>query len=298
MRDFNVKKIIESYNCLLREFKKLDEKIGHLSFNHNDLEGLQGGNRSNKEFFHLTREQRDEVARLRNNLQSINTQIESLKNKDNQTDTSISNLESLISSINSSINSINSTLLNKVDKVSGKQLSTQDFTTEHKNKLDGINTNLFLQKGTYTGTAQNLKDDIDGKLSASKRITGITVTGDVNKEITISFLDGTSFKANFTDNNTIPGPDVRLNSLNWNVSSGVLTGVRSDGQQLTVNLDGRYANLTHTHTLSQITGSNNLVSKPSVDLGNHNINTEYVMVNDTWTPLTITINNDEIGLWS
>ena len=40
---------------------------------------------------------------------------------------------------------------------------------------------------------------------------------------------------------------MKLNSLNFNHDTGVLTGVRSDGQQLTVNLDGRYALLGHTH---------------------------------------------------
>ena len=53
---------------------------------------------------------------------------------------------------------------NKVDKVPGKMLSTNDFTNELRTKLEGLrNVDIsgLLPKGGYTGTAQNLKDLID-----------------------------------------------------------------------------------------------------------------------------------------
>ena len=52
----------------------------------------------------------------------------------------------------------------KVDKVPGKILSTNDFTNELRTKLEGLrNVDIsgLLPKGGYTGTAQNLKDLID-----------------------------------------------------------------------------------------------------------------------------------------
>ena len=52
----------------------------------------------------------------------------------------------------------------KVDKVSGKMLSTNDFTNELRTKLEGLrNVDIsgLLPKGGYTGTAQNLKELID-----------------------------------------------------------------------------------------------------------------------------------------
>lgn len=52
----------------------------------------------------------------------------------------------------------------KVDKVSGKMLSTNDFTNELRTKLEGLrNVDIsgLLPKGGYTGTAQSLKDLID-----------------------------------------------------------------------------------------------------------------------------------------
>lgn len=110
----------------------------------------------------------------------------------------------------------------KVDKEAGKTLTSNDYTNEEKR------TN---------------------QVNAQKRVVGLTVTGDVDKIITITFADGTAIQAPFTDNDTLPEnlADIKLNSLNFNDQTGVLTGVRSDGQQLTVSLDGRYALLGHTH---------------------------------------------------
>ena len=110
----------------------------------------------------------------------------------------------------------------KVDKEAGKTLTSNDYTNEEKR------TN---------------------QVNAQKRVVGLTVTGDVDKIITITFADGTAIQAPFTDNDTLPEnlADIKLNSLNFNEQTGVLTGVRNDGQQLTVSLDGRYALLGHTH---------------------------------------------------
>ena len=53
----------------------------------------------------------------------------------------------------------------KVDKVAGKKLSTEDFTTELRRKLESlrqVDVSLLLPRGNFTGTAQDLKDLIDG----------------------------------------------------------------------------------------------------------------------------------------
>ena len=52
----------------------------------------------------------------------------------------------------------------KVDKVPGKKLTTEDFTTELRKKLEGlqqVDISLLLPRGNFTGTAQDLKDLID-----------------------------------------------------------------------------------------------------------------------------------------
>lgn len=53
----------------------------------------------------------------------------------------------------------------KVDKVAGKILSSNDFTNELRQKLEGlqqVDISLLLPRGNFTGTAQDLKDLIDG----------------------------------------------------------------------------------------------------------------------------------------
>ena len=53
----------------------------------------------------------------------------------------------------------------KVDKEDGKGLSANDFTNEHKQKLEGLqptDVSGLLPKGGYDGTGQQLKEAIDG----------------------------------------------------------------------------------------------------------------------------------------
>ena len=52
----------------------------------------------------------------------------------------------------------------KVDKVSGKILSSNDFTNELRRKLEGlqqVDVSVLLPRGSFSGTAQDLKDLID-----------------------------------------------------------------------------------------------------------------------------------------
>lgn len=77
---------------------------------------------------------------------------------------------------------INTALGNKVDKVSGKGLSTNDFTTTLKNKLDNIAEGATANTGTITGvTAGNGLTGGATSGSASLAVgagTGINVTAD------------------------------------------------------------------------------------------------------------------------
>lgn len=65
---------------------------------------------------------------------------------------------------------LKTTLGNKVDKVDGKGLSTNDYTTAEKNKLEGLSNYTLptASAGTLGGIkiGNNLTMDADGKLSA------------------------------------------------------------------------------------------------------------------------------------
>lgn len=60
---------------------------------------------------------------------------------------------------------LNTALEGKVDKVDGKQLSTEDYTTAEKTKLAGLGTAAEKNVGTASGNVPVL--DADGKLAAS-----------------------------------------------------------------------------------------------------------------------------------
>lgn len=88
-------------------------------------------------------------------------------------------------------------LENKVDKVSGKDLSTNDYTTEEKNKLKGIETGATANTGTITGVKMN---------GSSKGTSGVVDLGTVltgGKQTSTSNADSGSNVYTFSDGSTI-----------------------------------------------------------------------------------------------
>lgn len=63
---------------------------------------------------------------------------------------------------------------NKVDKISGKSLSTNDFTNTYKTKLDNLDT-LLESKASNTHTHGNITND--GKVGTNTYANKILVTG-------------------------------------------------------------------------------------------------------------------------
>lgn len=61
----------------------------------------------------------------------------------------------------------------KVDKVTGKQLSTEDFTTEYKNKLDAITTGTIAGGGTGYVTSAAVSEALKMKLSADGNLSDV-----------------------------------------------------------------------------------------------------------------------------
>lgn len=72
---------------------------------------------------------------------------------------------------------------NKVDKVEGKGLSSNDYTTAEKEKLAGLK-NMTVDStlsSTSTNPVQNkvVKEGLDGKVPASRKVNGKTLTEDI-----------------------------------------------------------------------------------------------------------------------
>lgn len=90
---------------------------------------------------------------------------------------------------------VKTTLDNKVDKVSGKGLSTNDYTTSDKNKLDGIAAGAEVNQNAFSkiivGSTSIEADAKTDTLTLSAG-TNITLTTDAtNDKITISAIDTT-----------------------------------------------------------------------------------------------------------
>ena len=102
-------------------------------------------------------------------------------------------------------------------------------------------------KNITTGDISNWDATYDDKINT------ITVTGGVNKVITLTQQDGTTLTASFEDNNDGSITDIKINALGFNSADGVLTATRDDSITVTTSLDGRYSLLNHTHTISDIT---------------------------------------------
>ena len=143
---------------------------------------------------------------------------------------------------------VNTKLNDKVDKVTGKGLSTEDYTTVDKTKLSGIatgaevNQNTFsnIKVGTTTVAADSKTDTLE--LVAG---TGITLTPDViNDKITIAGLNQyvhpnhTGDVVSTGDGATVIGDDkvtnTKLANMVANTIKGNDTTSTSDPKDLTV----------------------------------------------------------------
>lgn len=71
------------------------------------------------------------------------------------------------------IKSVTEGLGRKVDKVTGKQLSTEDFTSEYRKKLDAITTGSLTENGKGYVTAAAVNEALKMKLSAASNLQDV-----------------------------------------------------------------------------------------------------------------------------
>jgi hypothetical protein len=148
------------------------------------------------------------------------------------------------------IQQMNSSLLDKVDKEDGKGLSTNDYTTEEKNKLNNISNNLVSGisvsnstspdrvKITYSDTDTTTGDIVSKDLylqGATGEFAGLMISSDKTK------LDGVEDSAN---NYSLPAAtDTNL--------GGIQTGYTQSGKNYPLELDENgkaYVNIPWSNT--------------------------------------------------
>ncbi len=152
---------------------------------------------------------------------------------------------------------------NKVDKVSGKGLSTNDYTTTEKNKLAGIAAGAEVNQNAFSKiTIGSTNIEADSKTDTLTLVAGsnITLTPDAtNDKITIAATDTTYTLGSFgvtataAELNKLDGVTATTTELNY------VDGVTSNIQ---TQLDGKAAS-SHTHTKSQITDFPSSLKNPN-----------------------------------
>ena len=101
---------------------------------------------------------------LKEAIDGLQTKMQQVETTLSVDDTSLDTLQEIVSQVKDNKN-LETLLISKVDKEDGKGLSANDFTNEHKEKLEGLqptDTSGLLPKGGYDGTGQELKEAIDG----------------------------------------------------------------------------------------------------------------------------------------
>lgn len=104
-------------------------------------------------------------------------------------------------------------LNNKVDKVSGKQLSTEDFTTEEKNKLAGIEEGATNYQHPATHAPSIIAQDASNRFVTDAQKTAWN--GKASTDIATTSANGLMSS---TDKTKVDGIDAGANKITLGVS--------------------------------------------------------------------------------
>ena len=142
---------------------------------------------------------------------------------------------------------------NKVDKVSGKGLSTNDYTTAEKNKLSGIATGAevnVIESIKVNGTAQTITSKaVD--ISIPTKLSDLSNDG--------NFVTDASYV--HTDNNYTAAEKSKLAAIEASADVNVIEAVKRNGVALTVT--NKAVDISVPTALSELTNDGNFVTDAS-----------------------------------
>lgn len=135
----------------------------------------------------------------------------------------------------------------KVDKEDGKGLSANDFTNEHKDKLEGLqptDVSGLLPKGGYDGTGQQLKEAIDGLQTKMQQVeTTLSVDDtalDTLQEIATQVKNNKNLETLLTgkvDNKDSLWPSLKKAISFFKLPNKTNEGVRIDGESVEISAE-------------------------------------------------------------
>lgn len=121
----------------------------------------------------------DDIEYFREDVTSIitGTKISSLETADSSLTLTDNNIEYDLDNVGTGVLALDRDLVNKVDKVSGKGLSTNDYTTTEKNKLAGIASGAEVNvQANWTQTTTTADDYIKNK----PNLATVAISGSYN----------------------------------------------------------------------------------------------------------------------
>lgn len=150
------------------------------------------------------------------------------------------------------VDALNDAIDNKVDKVSGKGLSTNDFTTTEKNKLSGISSGAEVNQNAFSNvTVGSSTIAADSKTDTLTLAAGnnITLTPDTtNDKVTISATNTTYSAAGSGLGLVKSGGDVTISDGTITVNDDSHNHTIANVDELQTALDGK-SDSDHTHTI-------------------------------------------------
>ena len=152
----------------------------------------------------------------------------------------------------------------KVDKVTGKDLSSNDYTTEEKEKLAGIETgaNKTIIDSALSSTSTNPVQNkiINTKFDSIQANINSKVDSVDGKGLSTNDLTDTlksNYDAAYTHSNQAHAPS--------NAEKNVIVGIQKNGTDLTVNSSARKVNITVPTKISELTNDSNFATTTALD---------------------------------
>ena len=201
------------------------------------------------------------VSTLTQSVSTLDTTVDGLNTKVEGLETDVTELQGTVSDVEETVGTLQTNLNNKVDKVQGKGLSTNDFTNEYKTKLDGLNnyddttvkqdiTELQTDVNALETTVGNHTKSIETNTTDITTLKGNVQTLQTNLGNKVDKVTGKGLSTNdytTTEKNKLAGIEANANNYTLPKASGTVLGGIKIGNNLNIDENG-VVSATDTNT--------------------------------------------------
>ena len=223
------------------------------------------------------------VSTLTQSVSTLDTTVDGLNTKVEGLETDVTELQGTVSDVEETVGTLQTNLNNKVDKVQGKGLSTNDFTNQYKTKLDGLNnyddttvkqdiTELQTDVNALETTVGNHTKSIETNTTDITTLKGNVQTLQTNLGNKVDKVTGKGLSTEdytTTEKNKLAGIEANANNYTLPKASGTVLGGIKIGNNLNIDENG-VVSATDTNTTyttmkgatSSTAGTSGLVPAP------------------------------------